>query len=276
MLKSELRRAEFLSALYEMSGGNPQQSVETKFLGKKINMEEPEISQVGVYLKEEGLIDFFTFGNISITHKGRKMVEANMAESYAQKERRVLEAMKDMSRMSRIILFPELAKRLEMSERELAVICNGLHDEDSINFPDGDFVEMKAGGYRRLEPSENQPSTGPTINIGQNYGAAAIGTHINQVVNITHSEEFTQAINNLVQLVQSSPLDSSDKDEATEEIVRINNLAAREPNNGRLDKIKSTIKSLEVVLASAQLLEKAKPFLDGVWNYIKTKYHLPK
>jgi Mn-dependent DtxR family transcriptional regulator len=87
MLKSELRRAEFVSALYEMSGGNPQQSVETKFLGKKINMEEPEISQVGVYLKEEGLIDFFTFGNINITHKGRKMVEASMAETHAQKER---------------------------------------------------------------------------------------------------------------------------------------------------------------------------------------------
>lgn len=274
MLKSELRRAEFLSALYEMSGGNPQQSVETKFLGKKINMEEPEISQVGVYLKEEGLIDFFTFGNISITHKGRKMVEANMAESYAQRERRVLEAMKDMSRMSRIILFPDLAKRLEMSERELALICNGLHDEDSINFPGGDFVEMKAGGYRRLEPSENQPSTGPTINIGQNYGAAAIGAHINQVVNVTHNEEFTQAINNLVQLVQSSPLDSSDKEEATEEIVRINHLAARDPNSGRLDKIKSTIKSLEVVLGSAQLLEKAKPYLDGIWKYIKTKYQL--
>jgi Mn-dependent DtxR family transcriptional regulator len=274
MLKSELRRAEFLSALYEMSDGNPQQPVETKFLGTKINMEEPEISQVGVYLKEEGLIDFFTFGNISITHKGRKMVEANMAESYAQKERRVLEAIKDMSRMSRIILFPDLAKRLEMSERELAVICNGLHDEDSINFPGGDFVEMKAGGYRRLEPSENQTSTGPTINIGQNYGAAAIGAHVNQIVNITHNEEFNQAINNLVQLVQSSPLDSSDKEEATEEIVRINHLAAREPNSGRLDKIKSTIKSLEVVLGSAQLLEKAKPYLDGIWKYIKTKYLL--
>ena len=274
MLKSELRRAELLSALYEMSGGNPQQPVETKFLGKKINMEEPEISQVGVYLKEEGLIDFFTFGNISITHKGRKMVEGNMAESYAQKELRVLEAMKDMSRMSRIILFPDLAKRLEMSESELALICNGLHDEDSINFPGGDFVEMKAGGYRRLEPSENQTSTGPTINIGQNFGAAAIGAQVNQVVNVTHNEEFNQAINNLVQLVQSSPLDSSDKEEATEEIVRINHLAAREPNSGRLDKIKSAIKSLEVVLGSAQLLGKAKPYLDGIWKYIKTKYQL--
>ena len=263
-----------MSALYEMSGGNPQQSVETKFLGKKINMEEPEISQVGVYLKEEGLIDFFTFGNINITHKGRKMVEASMAETHAQKERRVLEAIKDMSRMSRIIVFPDLAKRLEMSESELAVICNGLHDDDSINFPGGDFVEMKAGGYRRLEPSENQPTTGPVINIGQNYGAAAIGTHINQVV--IHNEEFTQAINNLVQLVQSSPLDSSDKEEITEEVVRINNLAAREPSENRLDKIKSSIKGLEVVLGSAQLLEKAKPYLDGIWKYIKTKYQLPQ
>lgn len=276
MLKSELRRAEFLSALYEMSGGNPQQSVETALLGKKINMEEPEISQVALYLKEEGLTEYSSFGQINITHKGRKLVEANMAETHAEKEHRVLEAMKDMSRMSRIILFPDLAERLEISDRELALICNGLHDEDSINFPGGDFVELKAGGYRRLEPNENQPTTGPVINIGQNYGAAAIGTHINQVVNITHNEEFTRAINSLVRLVQSSPLDSSDKEEITEEVVRINNLAAREPIGSRLDKIRSTIKGLEVVLASAQLLEKAKPYLDGIWKYIKSKYQLPQ
>jgi hypothetical protein len=53
-------------------------------------------------------------------------------------------------------------------------------------------------------------------------------------------------------------------------------LAAREPSENRLDKIKSSIKGLEVVLGSAQLLEKAKPYLDGIWKYIKTKYQLPQ
>src|SRR2546423_6933601 len=169
MLKSELRRAEFLSALYEMSGGNPHESVETALLGKKINMEEPEISQVAHYLREEELIDYFTFGHINITHKGRKTVEASMAETFRQKEDRVLNSLKDMSRMSRIIVFPDLAKRLGMPDQELAVICNGFHEEGLVNFPGGDFIEMLSAGYRRLEPVEESPAVSNVINIGQNY-----------------------------------------------------------------------------------------------------------
>src|SRR5205823_2677224 len=140
-------------------------------------------------------------------HKGRKTVEASMAETFRQKEDRVLNAIKDMSRMSRVVIFPDLVKRLGMPDQEVSVICNGFHEEGLVNFPGGDFVEMLSPGYRRLEPVAESPAVSNVINIGQNYGAAAIGTNINQTV----TTEFTEAVNSLHQLVQT--LDIEDKEE---------------------------------------------------------------
>ena len=122
-----------------------------------------------------------------------------MAETFRQKEDRVLNAIKDMSRMSQVVIFPDLVKRLGMADQEVAIICNGFHDEGLVNFPGGDFVEMLSAGYRRLEPVEESPAVSNVINIGQNYGAAAIGTNINQAV----TTEFTEAVNSLHQLVET-------------------------------------------------------------------------
>src|SRR5687767_13756480 len=144
----------FLMSIYEMSQGNPHTPVLTATLGKKIGMEEPEISEIGVYLKEEGLIDFYSFNNLNITHLGRKVGDRLTEELYSQKKRRVLEAIADMNRLSSVVLFPSLVERVGMSDREVSEICNQLDEEGLIEFPGGDFVRMKGAGYEELEPKK--------------------------------------------------------------------------------------------------------------------------
>lgn len=263
------RRLEFLLGLFEMGGGNPLQEVPTEELGKKIGMFEPEIADVGLYLKEEGLIGFYSFGRINITHEGRKFVEKIMAETHSQKERRVLEAMAETGRMSNnLIVFADIAKRLGMTNGELSMFCNGLEEKGYINFPGGDLLQMKTAGYQALEPQKPPVPTNVMNIAGNNYGAAAMGSHITQSV----SNEFNEAITSLHQLVQA--LSIEDKDEALDNIDALNTLAAREPTTGRLDKIKLAFKGIETSLAGAGALEKAKPYLSSIWNYVKVKYNL--
>lgn len=270
MVSNQNRRKLFLLGLYELVKGNPLESLETSRLGKHIGMEEPEISEVAYYLKQEGLIDYYSFTHINITHDGRKVAEKMMAEIYAQKERRVLEAIADMSRMSSIVVFPDLAKRLQMSEQELALVCSGLDEKNQISFQGGDFVQMKPAGYEALDPKQESP--GSTINylqIGQNFGNAAAGSQISQTINV--NPDFDSAIKSLLELVQSSNLENDKKEELLDDIIQVNKLTARKSS---IEKIKSAFEYVKVGFQAANLMVAATPHLDKIWHIIETMYGL--
>jgi hypothetical protein len=65
-------------------------------------------------------------------------VERLMAETYSQKERRVLEAIRDQAGNGSLLIFEDLEKRLGMPD-DLVDICIGLHEKGWINFPGGEF-----------------------------------------------------------------------------------------------------------------------------------------
>ncbi len=271
MNKNEIR-LKVLLGLFEMAGGNPLQGVESDRLCKQLDMDYEVFSQAAHYLREEGLINYRTFSSITISHEGVKAVEKIKAEKYQQTKERVLAAILDMDRMSSIIIFADLAHRLGMSDRELAPYCNGLHEEGLILFPGGDVIQITDAGKRAFNkkvPISPDSSTTNIMNINQNYGAAAIGFHINQTVNV--NTDFDKAINGLLKIVQSSNLDDDDKEELSEKIVKVNQLAlqdtAIEKVNRRLDYIKTT-------LQGANLLVIATPYLEAIWNYFKVKYNL--
>lgn len=231
-----------------------------------------EFSQIGHYLKEEGLIGYFTFSHINLTHEGAKEAERFMEESYSQKERLVLEAIADMSRMSAIVIYQDLAKRLGMTFSTLRTYCFGLEEKGYINFPGGDFVEIKAAGYEALEPPKPKVASVNYMHIGTNFGNAGQGSNINQTVNV--NPDFDKAVGGLLQLIQSSSLENHDKEDLQEEIQKVAALAIREPSPGLLDKAKSRMEIIKVGLQAANLLTAASPYLESLWGYFKIKYHL--
>ena len=212
-------------------------------------MKEPELGEVGHYLYEEGLINYFTFGHINITHKGRKEAERLMEESYSQKKRRVLEAIADMSRMSRVVLYPALAQRLDMSDRELAVLCNGLDEQGFIDFPGGDIIQMRNAGYEALEP---KPQTSPTniVHIHNNYAPVAQGSHFTQ--NVTQIvNEFESAIHNLQKAVEDSKeLSTVQKMTLRNDIDMVQQLAQIEKTPEVIETASSKIEFINSVVSS--------------------------
>src|SRR5437867_683459 len=112
MRNDEKKRIEFLVILYQMAGGNLHQGVLDDELAERVGMETTEFRRHAVYLKEESLVKFQTLSSISITHAGIKAVERIMEEEYRKTKRRVLETIADMSRMTDVVIFQDLAARL--------------------------------------------------------------------------------------------------------------------------------------------------------------------
>src|SRR5688500_4745764 len=108
--------------LYEAAGGNLHQGVFDEELALKLDMNRQEFQRHAVYLREEGLVKFQTLSSISLSHAGRKEAERIVEEAYSQKERRVLETIADMSRMSRLLVYADVQKRLDMPRAEFRTI----------------------------------------------------------------------------------------------------------------------------------------------------------
>ena len=162
-----------------------------------------------------------------------------------------------------------------MPEPEVAGFCNGLDKQGFIEFQGGDLVRMKAAGYKALELSGQLPRSGGDIyhtTIHNLQGGAQIGP--GNIQNININPEFDQAIGSLLQLVQSSSLAAHDKEELTDEVIKVAKLALRESAPGLIDRVKSRIEIVKVGLASAELLTKAGPYVDAIWHYFKIKHNL--
>jgi hypothetical protein len=70
------KRFQFLRRLHEATGGNTLQMLDTAELGRELGWAQLDVDNVSEYLEAEGLLEFATFGTISITHAGVLEVEA--------------------------------------------------------------------------------------------------------------------------------------------------------------------------------------------------------
>lgn len=252
-----------------MAEDNPFQGVESKRLCTELEMDYELFSKAAHYLKEEGLMNYRSFSSISITHQGIKMVEKIMAEQYQETKDRVLAAILDMGRMSGIIFFGDLARRLEMKDHELATYVNGLDGEGLISFGGGDVIEITDAGRTAFNKKPPPASTTNIMNINQNYGAAAIGSYINQTVNV--NPDFNNAINGLLKVIETSELDDDDKEELSGKIIKVNQLAIQDTS---IEKVTRRLDYVKTILQGANLLTTAGPYLEVIWNYFKAKYNL--
>jgi predicted nucleotide-binding protein len=103
------KRFELMQKLYELSQGNEYQGIDEQILRAKLDLSQSTMDRVAEYLVGEGLARYFTFGTISITHKGVREVEEALSQPGKPTEH-----------------FPAL-----MPVRSVHVINSGLHQEDA-------------------------------------------------------------------------------------------------------------------------------------------------
>ena len=248
----EKERIRLLLTLYEIVEGNLLQGANDTELSEQLGLDEDTFHRHALYLKEEGFIRFLTFTSISLEHRGRKLVESIMEESYSQKKRRVLETIAEMSRASDFISYPELAQRLQMADQELARYCNGLDEEGLIDFPGGDIIQIRDAGWEALEVKKETASTLPAniMYINQNYGAAAQGTNFTQnVTQVKH--EVNDSIEKLLKAADdSTELSAIQKITLKSDINMVHQLAQMEKTPEIVETASTKIDAINQVLSS--------------------------
>lgn len=277
------KREEFLLTLYEIAEGDANRDILTKQIAERIGIDyDNEASKIGRYLREEGLVSWGSFEWIAMTHKGRVEAERIMAETYISKERRVLQKLYD--ERDRRYTNPhephELARDLNLDFREVYDIIEELERKGLIGGTDQASWIIPAG-IQFIE-SEGQQTGGAahgisfTTNIhGPNYGGIQQGGQGNiQDVRLTNTNnpDFDRAIASVVELIRTSSLDDDEKAELQDEVSKVNRLALKEPAPGLLEKAKSRLDMVKIGLQGTDLLIKATPHLETVWQYLRHKF----
>jgi hypothetical protein len=263
------RHTIFLLGLYKLSGGNPQQSVETAALSKEIDMIEPEIALVANFLKAKKLVEFSNFNFVNITHEGTIEADKIMTERFEEKERRVLQKFYDeRERHPRGIHPDELSLVLNMELSDVHKVISELDDKNWTGGTD-DLSWISPAGIKEIEklPEPQRQTPINVMHIGTNYGAAAVGSNITQSATLTNNPDFDRAIAGLLQLIQSSQLPSDEIEELQEEVVKLNKLAITAPKPGLLEKAKARIDFVKLGLQGTELLVKAAPLLQTTWDH---------
>ncbi len=73
--KKKAQRYIYLKHLYDLADGDTVQSFAFEEIGNQLGWDNSTRDKVENYLQEEGLIDFPSFGQVSITHKGVRQIE---------------------------------------------------------------------------------------------------------------------------------------------------------------------------------------------------------
>jgi pyrimidine deaminase RibD-like protein len=148
--KRQKHVARLLVSVYRATDAHPKKLASMHQVLSDCGLTLDEGAKLIIYLKEQGLVRTGP-AHVGLTSKGIDEAERIMAETYRQKERRVLEAIRDLARLTDIVIFSDLAKRLDMPERELASVLTGLDEQSLIQFGGGDIVTIRAAGQHALE-----------------------------------------------------------------------------------------------------------------------------
>lgn len=266
-LEEKKTRQKVLLGIFEEAGGEASRDVITETLAVKLGLDFEEFSKICRVLKSEGFIDWMSFDRVHLTGAGRAEGEKLMTESYFQEKRRVLKMIADISRMSQFVVFEDLAKRLGMTNNELAPLCNGLDEDGSIDFPGGDIITIKDAGYRALQPQEPQ-TTGQHIHIHQPQNSPmSFGLNSTQTVTYNNQpvQDILPALAELISEVKA--LDFTTRGDVIEELEKVQSLAKGEMNAGIWQLIQSRLLTTKTALEIATLAAPSLPYWPTVWNY---------
>ena len=193
-----------------------------------------------------------------------------MAERYEEKERRVLQKLYDERHRKDTHPYEpaELARELNIDIDDVEDIILELEKKGLTGGTD-EVSWILPAGIKEIEKLPEPPRQSPinVMHIGTNYGAAAVGSNINQNVTLTNNPDFDRAIAGLLQLIQSSQLPNDEIEELQEEVVKLKKLALTAPKPGLLEKAKARIDFVKLGLEGTELLVKAAPLLQTAWDH---------
>jgi Mn-dependent DtxR family transcriptional regulator len=277
VVNNNQKRIEFLLALHEMAGGDLHQGVLDNELAEKLGLETEEFRRHALYLKEEGLVKFRTFSSISISHEGRKEAERIMAESYAERETRVLKKIYEMRQQNttRSVFFPQLEPAVGMNWHELSGLLKGLEELGYVVWPGGDVIHITREGIEAID-SLNRPKPktgGDTYNthITNLQGTAHVGpggshdTHFNQPIS-----EIIPDLTALIEAVRKEDFDT--KDDVVHDLEIAHQVALANPNatakDGAWTRIQTKLTAAKTTMELAGFVVKTYPYWPQVWDFI--------
>lgn len=260
------RHALFLLGLNKLSGGNPQQSVESAVLSKEIGMVEPEIALVANYLKAEKLIEFRNFNFVNITHQGTIEADRIMTERFEEKERRVLQKLYDeRERHPRGINPDELAAALDMELRDVHEVISELDDKKWTGGTD-EVSWISPAGMKEIEKLPQQPIQNIVHFHAPNTGPVQIGS--NQTQNISYNQSLTEILPKLADLIAAvRAQEFEDKDEVIADLEKVQSLAQGDFNEGTLKRIQTRLTAAKTTMEIVGLAYQSLPYWPLIWAF---------
>lgn len=260
------RHALFLLGLNKLSGGNPQQSVESAVLSKEIGMVEPEIALVANYLKAEKLIEFRNFNFVNITHQGTIEADRIMTERFEEKERRVLQKLYDeRERHPRGINPDELAAALDMELRDVHEVISELDDKKWTGGTD-EVSWISPAGMKEIEKLPQEPIQNIVHFHAPNTGPVQIGS--NQTQNISYNQSLTEIVPKLADLIAAvRAQEFEDKDEVIADLEKVKSLAQGDFNEGTLKRIQTRLTAAKTTMEIVGLAYQSLPYWPLIWAF---------
>lgn len=266
MYNDEKRHALFLLGLYQLSSGNPQQSVETAALSREIGVVEPEIALVANYLRNEKLIEFHNFNFVNITHEGTKEAKKLMSQRFEEKERRVLQKLYDQRDKHPRGIYPdELAAALDMELRDVHEIISELDDKKWTGGTD-EVSWILPAGVKEIEKLPEQSVQNVVHFHAPNTGPVQIGS--NQTQNISYNQSLTEILPKLADLIAAvREKDFEDKDEVIADLEKVQSLAQGDVNEGTLKRIQSRLTAAKTTMEIVGLAYQSLPYWPLIWSF---------
>jgi hypothetical protein len=277
--EQQIHRERYLLTLHKLSEETTR-PVGAEDVESHMGIEPVELEKVATYLAGEGFIIQITFTTIALTHSGLKEVERLLSLHYEEIEGRVLWMINYLcgGSLTKLVLISALARRLVRDEREMYPIVNDLDERKGLIKALNEAVLLLPAGKEALQeslrpqkPVAESQKPGDTYNttIGTIHGPTQVGSHNvqNIQVSVIYNPEFDQAIAGLIQLIQASGLKHDDAEELKEEVAKLSRLALSEKKAGLLEKAKGRIDIVKVGLQGTEVLIKAAPLLQTVWEH---------
>lgn len=276
-------RIRYLQKVYDLTGGNTGKGANRKQLDTELGITEDEDMAILNYLAGKGLAHWHSPISAGITAKGIDEVERIMAESYAEKERRVLRRIYDLGGPSHTewVLLTDLSRDIGISTRELYQILNDLEHRKGLIGSVDQAVWMVPAGIELIESGGQRtgastPGASFTTNIhGHNYGGiqqGGQGNTQNITLTNTNNPDFDSALATIVEMIRASSMPDDDKKELEDELGKVNKLALKEPTPGLLEKAKSRLDMVKLGLQGTELALKAAPHLGTAWEFLRNKF----
>jgi hypothetical protein len=269
-------RKEYLRVVYHSNYGDRKHMIHRRDLMDQLNITGDEEESTYRYLHDKWLVKPVQIGTIVLTAHGIDEVEREMAETYEQKQRLVLEKIYELGENSISgVMIWDLEKALSpLTRDEISRILIDLEDNlRLIDSPTGESLKILPAGIKFLEKSGTEPAptqghTSYTIIVhGNNSGAITQGNENSQTVVQTTNPDFNEAIRALFEIVQSSEMSADDKEEIVVEVVALNKLANKDRTAETLERAKLRMNIIDGLLKAADLTTKAAPYLPAINAY---------